>query len=82
MPMNVAQAEIFKLMQKLSAKEKRAVRVFRICTHAYFTSNNATLLNYRWTTGPLSTTFFLVTGLIEDLNWPRWYEEAKKAGLR
>lgn len=79
-------SETMKLMRGLNNTEKRAVKVHRMLTHAFYTSRGEDLF--------LTMRFELFKNLkdpsraytvafeIEELNWQRWCDEAKAAGLR
>ena len=79
--------ETMKLMQKLSKEQKKAVRVHRIFTHAYFTSGDWMCIQLRHqlieALPPKNRSkAWDVAGAIEDLNWKHWCDEAKAVGLR
>lgn len=83
--------QTMKLMQTLNNKEKQAVKAHRILTHAFYTSfvycpEAATiclnLRHKRLLELPNSYEALNAAADIEQLNWIRWCDEAKKAGLR
>jgi len=73
------------LMRHLNNAEKRAVRAYRILTHAFFTSRESFCLEFRHKgldELPYSSRAREVAIQIENENWVRWIKEAEEAGLR
>ena len=83
--------ETIKSMQHLNNADKRAVRAYRILSHAFFSlpSNdkaNDLLLVKRneisFVKGVSFNKFEPVARVIVNKNWDRWITEARAAGLR
>jgi len=79
-------SETMKLMRGLNNTEKRAVKAYRILTHAFYTSRGEALfltMRYELFKNLKATSrAYTVASKIESLNWQRWCDEARAAGLR
>lgn len=79
------------LMRNLNNAERRAVRAYKVLTHAYYTTASydqtaADLMLYirheRIVELRSSAKARMVASAIEAQYWNSWCDEAKKAGLR